>query len=68
MTRTRGGAGTSRDGDDDLPPPPHTTRSGNDGTTHGDPTVYGGSTARACIERRSWTRTVPTLGTRTKSV
>ena len=25
MTRTRGGAGTSRDGDDDLPPPPHPT-------------------------------------------
>ena len=23
MTRTRGGAGTSHDGDDDLPPPPH---------------------------------------------
>ena len=23
MTRTRGGAGTSHDGDNDLPPPPH---------------------------------------------
>ena len=25
MTRTRKGAGTSLDGDDDLPPPPHPT-------------------------------------------
>ena len=25
MTRTRGGAGTDRNGDDDLPSPPHPT-------------------------------------------
>ena len=25
MTRTHGGAGTKRNGDDDLPPPPHPT-------------------------------------------
>ena len=42
--------------------------SGNDGPAPGDPTVYGGSTAWAYAERRSWMGMGPTPGARTKLV
>ena len=42
--------------------------SGNNGPAPRDPMVYGGTTARAYTEHRSWTGTGPTLGTQTKLV